>query len=438
VTDATDMTGTFQLAGIARGLLGLSVLLVICWLLSSNKKAISLRLVITGLGMQILLGAGLIWVPLVGDFFNLFGKVFVKVLDFSKAGSEYLFGPLVSGEGYIFALQVLPTLIFFSALISVLYHYHIIQHLVKGMSWLLQRSFRLSGSESLCTAANIFLGQLESAMLVRGYLPRMTSSEIFLIMTSGMANIAGGVMAAYIGFLGGDDPEQRLMFARHLLAASVMSAPAAIMVAKMMVPQTAEVDREAELSLPRRSTVMEALTDGVASGTRTAVMVGAVLLVFVAFIALFNELFHGVGRMGTLNEWVVDFTGGRFDGLSLEFLLGVVFSPVAWVCGVCPQDMLLVGQLLGKKLIMTEFIAYTDLASLKEAGAFYSSRSIIMATYMLCGFANFCSLGMLIGWFSSEFPGHVATAARLGVRSVAAGMIASLFCATIIGMMMPA
>lgn len=434
-----DVTGSFQPANILRGLLGVAVLLGVCWLMSSNRKAINLRIVVMGLGLQLLLAIGLIWVPFIQSLFNYFGLIFVKILDFSKAGSEFLFGPLVSsdGAGYIFAFQILPTLIFFSGLISVLYHYHIIQYLVKGLGWLLQKSFKLSGAESLTVGANIFLGQSEAPMLARGYLPKMTASEIFLVMTAGMATIAGGVMAAYIGFLGGNDPVQRLIFARHLLAASVMSAPAAIMVAKILVPQTEPIDEEADIvSIAEHRNVLAALADGVSVGTRTAVMVGATLLVFVAFIAMFNYTFNIVGRIGSINDWIYSATDGRFSSLSLECILGYLFAPLAWLLGVCSNDMVLVGQLIGKKLILTEFIAYTDLATLKEAGAFASPKSIVMATYMLCGFANFGSLGMLIGWFSTVAPNQVVTASRLGLKSVFAGLTASLFTATIIGMMM--
>jgi concentrative nucleoside transporter, CNT family len=331
----------------------------------------------------------------------------------------------------------LPTIIFFSALTSVLFYFGIIQIVVKGMAYVFSRLMGLSGAEALSVAGNIFLGQTESPLMIKAYLSKMSNSEMLLVMTGGMATLAGGVLAAYIAMLGGDDPQLRLEFAKHLLTASVMAAPGAIIFAKMIVPPTEPINKNVEVSKDKfGDNPLEAITTGTSEGIKLAVNVAGMLLAFIAFIAMFNFILRKIGGIGDLNESIVQFTDGRYTNLSLQFLLGYLFSPVMWLIGVPLQDITLVGRLLGEKLIMTEFIGYISLAELKTAGAFASSKSIIMATYILCGFANFASIGIQIGGIGSLVPDKRTLLSKLGLRALWAGTLASLLSATIIGMIM--
>ncbi|MBN3036544.1 MAG: Na+ dependent nucleoside transporter [Bacteroidales bacterium] len=424
---------------VLRGLLGLLLLVGLCVLFSNNRRAIAWRVIITGLVIQFLLAVGVLYVPFIKIFFEFIGKIFVVILDFTKAGSEFLLGGLLDAEtyGFIFAFQVLPTIIFFSALTSLLFYLGVIQKVVWGLAWLMTRAMKLSGAESLSVAGNIFLGQTESPLMIKAYLPRMNPSEILLVMTGGMATLAGGVLAAYISFLGGDDPVQRLIFAKHLLTASVMAAPGAVVASKLIVPQKDKIDKEVSVSKDKiGSNVLDAISNGTGEGIKLAVNVAGMLLAFIAFIAMFNFITAYIGRWTGLNPLIAEATDGQFSELSLQFILGYVFSPVMWVIGVTPQDMLLAGRLLGEKIIMTEFIGYVSLAELKEAGAFASPKSIIMATYMLCGFANFASIGIQIAGIGSLAPNQRVLLSRFGMRALLAGSIASLFSATMVGMIM--
>ena len=424
---------------ILRGLLGMVVLLGIAWLFSSNRRRVSWKVVGVGLVAQILLALGVLLVRPVQVVFETLGKVFVYVLDFSNIGSRFLFGQLVDMEtvGSIFAFQILPTIIFFAALTSVLFYLGIIQKVVWLVAWMMTKAFRLSGAEGLAVAGNIFLGQNESPLMVKGYLEGMTRSEIFLIMVAGMATVAGGVMAAYIGFLGGNDPVQRLLFAKHLLAASVMAAPGAVVIAKVLFPQTEVVKTELEVDESViGDNLLDAISKGTSEGLKLAAIVGAMLLVFFAFIAMINFIFIRVGGWIHLNDWIANITSGRYDGLSLQFILGYLFSPLMWVIGVCPQDMALVGQLAGEKLIASEFVGYTSLAAMKDAGVFFQDKSILMATYMLCGFANFASIGIQVGGIGSLAPGKRKWLSEFGLKALLGGTLASLLSATIVGMIL--
>jgi concentrative nucleoside transporter, CNT family len=430
---------SFSFMVIVRGLFGMLILIAIAWVFSVNRKAVSWKLVGIGLGIQILLAIGILQVPAIQYFFELGGKVFVKILDFSKAGTEFLFSGFLDVEsyGFLFAFQVLPTIIFFSALTSLLFYLGVIQKVVYALAWLMTKALKLSGAESLSVAGNIFLGQTESPLMIKAYLPNMTKSEILLVMTGGMATLAGGVLAAYISFLGGDDPVQRLIFAKHLIAASIMAAPGAVVVTKIIYPQTEEIDKTMEISKDRiGDNILDSISNGTTEGLKLAVNVAAMLLVFIAFIAMFN---YGVGKLGAitgLNETVNNMTGGQYNVLSLQFILGYIFAPIMWLIGVSLPDITLVGRLLGEKIIMTEFIGYISLAQLKEAGAFSDPKSIIMATYMLCGFANFASIGIQIGGIGSLAPTRRILLSKFGLRALLGGTLAGLMSATIVGMIL--
>jgi CNT family concentrative nucleoside transporter len=431
------LTG-FTATGALRGLLGMACLIGIAWLFSAKRREVNWRVVGTGLGIQLLVAIGILYVPGVQDLFEFIGRLFVKVLDFTRAGSEFLFRGLMDVKrfGFIFALQILPTIIFFSALTSVLFYLGIIQRVVYALAWLLNRSMRLSGAESLSTAGNIFLGQTEAPLMIKAYLEKMNRSEIFLVMTAGMATVAGGVLAAYVGFLGGDDPVQRLFFAKHLLAASVMAAPGAVVIAKVLYPQTEAIDQRMEVSREVvGSNFLDAMSKGTTEGLRLAANVGAMLLVFFAFIALFNFVFLKVGGWTGLNPVIATATGGNYQGLTLEFLLGHLFAPLMWLIGVAGEDITLTGRLVGEKIIASEFVGYESLATLKAAGAFAEQRSIVMATYMLCGFANFASIGIQIGGIGSLAPGKREWLSAFGLRALLGGTLASLLSATIVGML---
>jgi CNT family concentrative nucleoside transporter len=436
-----DERFNFSLVKILRGLLGMLVLILIAWLFSSNRSAINWRVVFIGLAIQLILAIGILWVPPVQIFFEFVGKLFVKILDFTYAGTEFLFKSSESGiiEKPLlnFAITILPTIIFFSALTSVLFYFGIIQFIVYGMAWALSRVLRISGAESLSVAGNIFLGQTESPFMIKAYLEKMNRSEMLLVMSGGMATLAGGVLAVYISVLGGTDPVQRLMFAKHLLAASVMAAPGVIVVSKIIVPQTEDINKV--MKIPREQigkNVLDAISRGTGEGLRLAVNVAAMLLVFLAFIEMINFIFLKIGDWTSLNDIVINITNGQYEKLSLEFILGYTFAPLMWLVGVASEDITLVGRLLGEKIILTEFIGYMSLAELKAAGSFAEPKSIIMATYILCGFANFASIGIQIGGIGSLAPGQRVLLSQFGMRALLAGTLASLLSATIIGMLL--
>jgi concentrative nucleoside transporter, CNT family len=440
---SNEKTG-FSIITILRGLLGMVVLVFIAWLFSANRRGVDWFVITKGLAIQLLLAICILYLPFVAVFFEIVGKMFVKILDFTKVGSEFLFGSLMdmSSVGMIFAFQILPTIIFFSALTSVLFYWGIIQIVVKGLAWLMIKAMKLSGAESLSVAGNIFLGQTEAPLMIKAYLPKMNDSEMLLVMIGGMATVAGGVLAAYIGFLGGDDPVQRVLFAKHLLTASVMAAPGAIVISKILMPQTEKINKEIEVSLDKIGTnFLDALSNGTIEGLKLAANVGAMLLVFFAFLAMINFIFVKVGAWTNLNEVIAGMTGGQYTKLSLQFILGYTFAPLMWVIGVCKEDITLLGQLLGEKLIASEFVGYTSLAKLKTIGdsaygSFTQFKSVIMATYMLCGFANFASIGIQIGGIGGLAPNKRSFLSKQGMRALLGGTIASLLSATIIGMIL--
>lgn len=436
---ALQFQESFGIKSVLRGLLGLMLLVGIAWLFSGNRKAIKWSVVAKGLGIQIILAIGILKVPFVQSIFEGISSFFVVILDFTMAGSVFLLGGLmdVSSYGFIFAFQVLPTIIFFSALTSVLFYLGIIQKIVYGLAWLMVKAMRLSGTESLSVAGNIFLGQTESPLLIKAYLPNMNRSEILLVMIGGMATIAGGVLAAYISFLGGDDPVQRLYFAKHLLAASIMAAPGAIVVSKILMPQTEDISNTIEITKDKiGSNLLEAIANGTGEGLKLAANVAAMLLVFVAMVAMVNYILGDfIGSVTGLNAMIADLTNGQYQALSLQFMLGYVFAPLVYSLGVSAQDMAYVGQLLGEKITMSEFIAYISLADMKDSAAFASEKSIVMATYMLCGFANFASIGIQIGGIGSLAPNQRTLLSQFGIKALIGGTIASLFSATVVGML---
>lgn len=442
VADKQPMPFEFSLTSILRGFLGLLVIIAIAYVFSTNRKAVSWRVVGIGLGIQILLAVGILKVPLVQDMFEMVSKMFVVVLEFTKVGSEFLLGRLANPDsfGFIFAFQVLPTIIFFSALTSLFFYLGIIQKIVYGLAWVMTRLLRLSGAESLSVAGNIFLGQTESPLLIKAYLEKMNRSEIMLVMTGGMATLAGGVLASYIAFLGGSDPVMRMYFANHLLAASVMAAPGAVVISKIIVPQTDGINKNIEITQDKiGSNALDAISNGTGEGLKLAVNVAAMLLVFLALIEMINFILLKIGGWVHLNGVIAEATNQQYSELSLEFILGYIFAPIVWVMGVVKEDITLVGQLVGQKLILTEFVAYINLADLKESGdlafgKFTSEKSIIMSTYALCGFANFASIGIQIGGIGSLAPKKRRTLSELGMRSLLAGTLASLVSATIVGM----
>lgn len=433
---------------IARGLLGIVVLLALLWALSLDRRRVNWRLVAGGLFLQVVLAAAFFTTEMTARVMQPLAQLFVDIMEFSGAGARMVFGKLVDfptmerlfgGDGaFIFAFQVLPTIIFFSALTSVCYYLGILQRVVYGFAWVMKRVMRLSGAESLAAAGEVFLGQTESALLVKPYIARMTRSEVATMMIGGMATIAGGVMAAYIARLGGDSEAEKLKFAQWLLCASLMSAPAAIVAAKLLVPEREAIDEY--LHVPREdagANVFDALANGTTQGLKLALNVGAMLIAFVAMAALVNGLLGWVGARipvgggAALNDWIRDVSQGIFAGLSLQSIFGTVLAPVAWVVGVDSADLLRAGQLLGTKLALNEFVAYDALAGMQSQ---MSERSVFLLTFALCGFANIGSIGIQLGGIGALAPAQRATLAAMGLRALLGGTVATLLTASVAGM----
>lgn len=428
-----------NLESFLRGVLGIVVLTAILYLFSSKKKQIPWKLVGLGFMLQVVFAVGILHVPFIASLFDKVSSFFVVILDFTRQGSSFVFGGLldVNTTGFIFAFQILPTIIFFSALTSLLFYLGLLQKVVYGLSWIMGKFLKISGAENLSTTANIFLGQTEAPLLIKPYLPNMTRSEILCVMIGGMANTAGGVLAAYVGFLGGNDPVQQLFFAKHLLAASVMSAPATIVVAKMLLPQTEEIDERLEITEEKVGTnIIEAIAVGTEDGLKLAFNVGAMLIVFIAMIAMVNYMLSDVfGYYSGLNEMIKTSTNGQYTGLTLQFILGYACAPLVWLLGVAKADMVYIGQLLGEKTILNEFVAYTTLGKMKESGVLQDPKSIIMATYILSGFANFSSIGIQVGGIGALAPTKRGMLSELGMKALLGGTICSLLTATIVGML---
>jgi CNT family concentrative nucleoside transporter len=388
--------------------------------------------------MQLILAILILKVPIVSSGFDMLAKGFEKTMSFSRAGSEFIFGDLVrktDSFGYIFAFQVLPTIIFFSGLSSLLYYLGILQKVVFGLAWVMNKTMRVSGAESLAAAANIFIGQTEAPLIIKPYVNKMTDSEILCLMVGGMATIAGGVFAAYVGFLGGDDPAMRLYFAKHLLTASVMSAPAAIVCAKILLPETQQVlNNEMYLAKDESDNILDAISKGIADGLRLAVNVGVMLMAFTALVALFNALLMKIVSPFGLNEYVRNSTNNTFEGFNFTYILGLIFAPVSWIIGTPAQDILPSGQLLGQKTVLNEFVAYAELNNMKAKGINLHPKSILIATYALCGFANVASIGIQIGGIGALAPDKRILLTRLGIKALIGGTIATFLTACFAGM----
>ena len=428
----------FSFESFYRGVIGMISLVIIAYFFSANKNKINWKTTFLGLATQLIMAILILRVEFVQNIFEFFGKIFVKTLDFTMEGSKFLLGDMVNVEsfGYVFLFQVLPTIIFFSALTSVLFYLGIIQKVVKILALSLSKLLNISGAESLSVAGNIFLGQTEAPLMIKAYLEKMTKSEILLVMIGGMATVAGGVLAAYIGFLGGENEALKLYYAKHLLTASVMAAPGAIVISKILYPQVNVINNDVTVSQEKiGSNLLDAIANGTTEGLKLAANVGAMLLVFIAFIAMINFGFEKIGSILSLNSWIYNNT--TYDFLSIEFILGYVFSPIMWIIGVAKEDMALMGQLLGIKLAASEFIGYMQLAELKDITNLVHlkyEKSILMATYMLCGFANFASIGIQIGGIGSLAPNQRINLSKFGMTAVLGGTLASLLSATIAGM----
>lgn len=433
------METTISSVGILQGLLGMLCLIGIAYLNSNNRKAIPWKTVALAILTQLVVGVCILKVPFIQGVFEMLGNGFINVIEYTLVGSQFLFGPLVDLQQtpYIFAFQVLPIILFFSALTSVLYYLGIIQKIIGLLARSLRRVGSISGAESLSLAGNIFLGQTEAPLLIKAYLKKMTRSELYVVMVGGMATVAGSVLAAYVGFLGGDDPHQQLIFTKHLIAASVMAAPGAVAISKIIIPNESspQINSLAIQKVSYGDNLFQAIRHGTAEGIKLAVDVAAMLLVFIALLALLNDVLAGIGHAFGLNDKIAENT--PYTGLSIEFLLGYLLAPLMWIIGVAKEDIALMGQLLGIKLAASEFVAYIQLAELKNttnALHLVHPKSIVMATFMLCGFANFASIGIQLGGIGVLAPTQRKVLSELGIKAVVGGSLVSLMSATIAGM----
>ena len=431
-----------SLTSILKGCIGIIILLIIAFGASSNRRNIPWKTVVLALGTQLFIGICILKVPFIQLLFEQLGAFFIKVIEYTLAGSNFLFGEIVdlSKTAYIFAFQVLPVILFFSAVTSVLYYLGVIQKIVGFLAWALRKLVDISGAESLSLTGNIFLGQTEAPLLIKAYLDKMQRSEIYLVMVGGMATVAGSVLAAYVGFLGGDDPVQRIIITKHLIAASVMAVPGAVAFSRILVPPVGVIDHVSDTKIENQefgSNILAAITNGTTQGLKLAVNVGAMLLVFVALLALVNDMLSGLGGWIGLNDVIAANTPYR--ELTIEFILGYVFAPLMWLIGVAKEDMTLVGQLLGIKLAASEFVAYVQLADLKNMGNsmhLIYEKSIVMSTFILCGFANFSSIGIQIGGIGILAPSQHKNLSELGLKAVLGGTLVSLMSATMAGMIL--
>jgi len=422
---------------ISRATLGMAVLIGIGYLMSSHKKSIAWRTIFLGILLQFVLAILVLKVPFINKGFDYAAGFFQVILKFSEEGATFLFGNLVSDTksfGYIFAFQVLPTIVFFSAVSSILYYFGILQKIIYVLAIIMKKTLGVTGPESLAAAANIFVGQTEAPLVVKPYISNFTRSELMCLMTGGMATIAGGVFAAYVGFLGGDDPVQQLFFAKHLLTASIISAPAAIVAAKLIVPETVEKSAEANLEVieDNGNNLLDAISRGTTDGLKLAINVGAMLLVFTALVYMLNDfILQFPGKWLGVNEYIKESTSGRFEGLTFTYILGLIFAPIAWLLGTPTQDIVIVGQLLGQKTVINEFVAYSDLGLLREKGIVLDPKSLIIVTYALCGFSNFASIGIQIGGISALAPNKRQELTELGFKAMVGGTIACFMTAII-------
>ncbi len=427
---------------LLRGLIGIFSLLFIAYLFSANRRRIDWDLVMVGISLQLIFAVAVLQIPIVRSGFEFVSNFFVLITNFALEGAAFVFGGLVTNMdsfGFIFAFQVLPTIVFYAALSAILYYLGILQKIVYGFAWVMSRTMRLSGSESLAAAANIFIGQTEAPLIVKPYLEKMTTSEIMCLMTGGMATIAGGVFAAYIGFLGGSDPAQQLLFATHLLSASIMSAPAAIVAAKILFPEDNPEQTNRNIEIHQEdigSNFLDAITQGSADGLKLAVNVAVMLMVFMGLVYLANAILHDfIGHYTGLNGLITEWSDGTYEGLKLQYVFGFLFAPLAWLIGVPMCDIVSIGQLIGEKTLLNEFFAYTSLSAMKNAHTILDPKSLLIATYALCGFSNFGSIGIQIGGIGAIAPGQRQTLSSLGIKALIGGTIACLLTGVIAGML---
>ena len=433
------------MTAIVFGCMGLVVLIGIAFLFSNNKRQINWRLVATGIGLQLLFAVFVILTPWGSQVFDFIGQFFVKIIGFTNEGASFVFGALadqikfgmafddelkMKGFGFLFAFQVLPTIIFFASFMAVLYHLGIMQKIVQGMAWVMAKTMGVSGAESISVAANVFIGQTEAPLVVRPYVSGMTQSELLTLMVGGMATIAGGVLAAYVNLLGGGDPAQQILYAKHLLSASVMAAPATIVIAKILVPETIKSQTMGEVKVKIEKTasnVIDAAATGAGDGLKLALNVAGMLLAFIALIAMINWILSGI---------LTDILGLTInnEAISLEIILGYVLSPIAYIIGVPWADAVTVGSLIGQKIVLNEFIAYLNLSMLIPTGVL-SEKAILISTYALCGFANFSSIAIQLGGIGGIAPDRRGDLAKFGLRAVLGGSLATFMTATIAGVL---
>tara|TARA_X000000950_G_scaffold210495_1_gene253176 strand:+ start:36 stop:1379 length:1344 start_codon:yes stop_codon:yes gene_type:complete len=438
ISDLIPSTG-FTVEGLFRGFIGILTIIFIAYFMSSNKSKIAWKTILLALFSQLIIGVLILKVEFFQIIFEKAGGLFVKLIDFTREGTIFVFGDLLTPKtnSYIWAFEILPTVIFFSSITSLLFYFGIIQKVVGFFAKICTKFLNISGSESLSVIGNIFLGQTEAPLLIKAYLPKMNKSEILLVMVGGMATVAGGVLAAYIAFLGGDDPVKKIEFAKHLLTASVMAAPGAILISKILYPQVEKINSDINISdYNAGSNILDAISNGTIEGIKLAVNIGAMVLVFIAFVAMFNYVLFQFGDFTGINS-IID-ANTIYENLSLEALMGIIFSPIMWLIGVASADIMPMGQLLGIKLSINEFIAYMQLAELENPISSVKltyEKSVIMATYMLCGFANFSSIGIQIGGIGSLAPNQRKNLANFGIKALIGGALASLLSAAIAGML---
>ena len=420
--------------GRLMSLFGLVALMLIAWSMSTNRRKIHWRVVLWGCALQITLGLLVLRTDAGASFFGGMKDGVNKMLEFYKTGADLVLGGIVTNRPFVFILEVLPTIIFFSSLMAVLYHLRIMQALVGGVAWLMRRTMRTSGAESLSAAGNIFVGQTEAPLLIRPFVAGATKSELMSVMTGGFATVAGGVFVAYVFLLRDVFPD----IAGHLMTASIMSAPAALLVAKLMYPEE-EQPATAEANAVSADTpyvnVIDAATTGAADGLKLALNVAAMLLAFVALVAMVNFLF---GAAGAGLDHVFGWFGFEttLANLTMQKLLGWILAPLAWLMGVPWSDCVAVGQLLGTKTVLNEWLAYDSLAKMLQAGTITEARSVVIATYALCGFANFGSIAIQVGGISAIAPSRRQDLARIGLRAMVGGTLAAFMTATVAGMLL--
>lgn len=420
-----------------RAILGITIFVGVAWLLSKNRKAIDKKLVLTGIVLQLIIGVLVLKVSWFADIFKSIGVGFTIFISYTREGTQFLFGKLgliTEPIGFVFAFQVLPIIVFFSAVTAGLYYLGILQKVVYAIAWVMSKTMRLSGAESLSAAGNIFLGQTEAPLLVKPFVANMTKSELNCLMTGGMATLAGSVMASYISMLGGGNPEVEAQFASYFLTASIMNAPAALVMSKILYPETEEIDTRLQVSKESLGVnIIDAIATGAADGLKLALNVGGMLIAFIAIVALLNGFLGWIGKITDLNFWVATSTNGVFKELSLQYLFGLLGQPVAWLMGTDWDKSLVVGSLIGQKTAINEYIAYDQLAKFKQIEGLLDTKAIVIATFALCGFANFSSIAIQIGGIGGMAPNRQSDISRLGLRALLGGSLATFMSATIAG-----